>query len=97
VAFPIRTCVGCRQRLPAAELLRLAVDAEGRVAVGRTLAGRGAWICHNVSCAERADRSAGVARTLRVNRDSVDIGCAQAALIRWNVTGAETVRAPGVR
>jgi uncharacterized protein len=65
---PVRTCVGCRRRSAATDLIRLAVNVEGRVTVGRTLPGRGAWVCASDECARAADRSGAAARTLKRDR-----------------------------
>jgi uncharacterized protein len=46
---PIRTCVGCRERRPQHDLVRLVVTATGGVEISRTAPGRGAWICR-VGC-----------------------------------------------
>lgn len=52
---PIRTCVGCRQRRPQAELLRCVLGADGVVRVDRVAPGRGAWVC-GPACIEPARR-----------------------------------------
>lgn len=51
---PIRTCVGCRERHPQAELFRC-VLVNGQVQVSRTAPGRGAWLC-GIGCLETARR-----------------------------------------
>lgn len=53
---PERTCVGCRRVRPRAALVRLVRDAEGRVRVdaGGAAPGRGAWVCPDDGCVERA-------------------------------------------
>ena len=67
---PIRTCIGCRQRAAAAELLRV-------VAAGSTenlvvpdprhrAAGRGAWVHRDAGCVALAERRRAFARALRV-------------------------------
>jgi predicted RNA-binding protein YlxR (DUF448 family) len=70
---PIRTCIGCRRRAVAAELLRVVV-AQGApdlppVVVPdprRRAPGRGAWL-HSVSeCVQLAERRRAFGRALRV-------------------------------
>ncbi|MGB1380712.1 MAG: YlxR family protein [Ilumatobacteraceae bacterium] len=61
---PIRSCVGCRARRPAVELLRCVVDDSGMVSVSRTAGGRGAWICGS-GCLAAARRSRGFQRAWR--------------------------------
>ncbi|MEZ5138646.1 MAG: YlxR family protein [Acidimicrobiales bacterium] len=65
---PIRTCVGCRRRRPQADLVRVVADGDGSVAIGRTLPGRGAWLCRaSTSCLDLAIRRHGLARSLRTS------------------------------
>ena len=68
---PVRTCVGCRKRELAVELLRVvAVDGNGEVAVtvdsARKLPGRGAWLHPDPKCLETAIRRRAFARALRI-------------------------------
>ncbi|WP_421120365.1 YlxR family protein [Aquihabitans daechungensis] len=63
---PQRTCVGCQTVRPQRELVRIARTADGTLAVGRTLPGRGAWLCHgSPSCLDLAVRRGGFARSFR--------------------------------
>lgn len=52
---PIRTCIGCRERRPQAQLVRLVLDASGDIRVDRHAPGRGAWLC-GAACLEPARR-----------------------------------------
>jgi len=64
---PTRTCVGCRQKHPQHELLRLAVVPEPPYLVPdarRKLGGRGVWIMPSRACVERAATKGGFARAL---------------------------------
>lgn len=67
---PVRTCVGCRQRVARRELLRLVVgEQDGRPAVvpdpTGSAAGRGAHLHPTTACYELAVRRKGFARALR--------------------------------
>jgi uncharacterized protein len=69
---PVRTCIGCRQRGLAVELLRLKAvdDGNGQRAVtvdstGR-LPGRGAWLHPDPDCLESAVRRRAFGRALRI-------------------------------
>ncbi|MGH9215911.1 MAG: YlxR family protein [Acidimicrobiales bacterium] len=64
---PIRTCVGCRRRRPQVELERFVRSPEGSIVEGRTLPGRGAWLCKDTlaACRERAERRGAFARAFR--------------------------------
>ncbi|MGH9246711.1 MAG: YlxR family protein [Acidimicrobiales bacterium] len=65
-AAPIRTCIGCRRRAPQTELVRVARIDDGTLTIGRTLSGRGAWLCPRSSaCFEQAVRRGAFARAFR--------------------------------
>ena len=68
---PVRTCVGCRKRELAVELLRVvAVDGNGEQAVtvdqARKLPGRGAWLHPERACLDAAIRRRAFVRALRI-------------------------------
>ena len=69
---PIRTCVGCRTRLPQARMVRC-VLAPGGPAVSRTAPGRGAWLC-SAACLDTAIRRRQFERAWRcpVAQDTLD-------------------------
>ncbi|GAB3569569.1 YlxR family protein [Amycolatopsis endophytica] len=64
---PVRTCVGCRKRAPAGELLRV-VARDGRLVADprRRLPGRGAWMHPGPECLAKAERRRAFPRALRV-------------------------------
>ncbi|MBB5832052.1 YlxR family protein [Brachybacterium aquaticum] len=69
---PQRTCVGCREVAPRAQLVRLVREsapdgAAARVRVDPTgsAPGRGAWLHPDASCLDLALRRGGVARSFR--------------------------------
>ncbi|MDY6870733.1 MAG: YlxR family protein [Actinomycetota bacterium] len=72
VTGPVRTCVGCRRRELAVELLRVAavVDGNGECAatVDTTgdLPGRGAWLHPDAQCLHAAIRRRAFVRALRI-------------------------------
>lgn len=82
---PTRTCVGCRQRCAAPELVRLAL-VEGRVRVVlsgdpvRGKAGRGAWIHARPECIKKAVTSRAFGRAFRASVEAVPEGDLLAAL-----------------
>ncbi|WP_319017953.1 YlxR family protein [Mycolicibacterium baixiangningiae] len=69
---PVRTCVGCRKRELAAELLRVAavVDGNGECAAivdtAGNLPGRGAWLHPREQCLHAAIRRRAFVRALRI-------------------------------
>lgn len=65
----LRTCIGCRQKADANELIRFVVDGTDpgllRVDPSRRLPGRGAHLHPTTSCLEAATRRKAFARALR--------------------------------
>ena len=59
---PMRMCVGCREMKPKKELLRIVRSPEGEISVDRT--GRGAYICANAECLNRARKIKALERAL---------------------------------
>ena len=54
--IPERLCVGCQERHPKKELIRIVRSPEGEFSVDLTgkKSGRGAYICPRVECLEKA-------------------------------------------
>ena len=61
---PVRTWAGCGRKAPQSELLRFA-EANGALAPGRLLPGRGVYTCRRLSCFERALSRRAFNRVLR--------------------------------
>lgn len=83
---PLRTCIGCRTTLPAVELVRVARAADGTLNPGRTLPGRGAWLCPgSPTCLDTAARKGGFDRAFktRIDRSAIDA-------LRLLIEGGET-------
>jgi predicted RNA-binding protein YlxR (DUF448 family) len=67
---PQRTCVGCRRVRGKSDLVRIARAPSGTIAVDRggRAEGRGAYVCPEQACIERARRRlAGALRTSNVD------------------------------
>ena len=64
--IPIRMCVGCRQNLPKKQLVRVVKSPEGEISVDITgkKSGRGAYICRDENCFNRAVKSKALQRAL---------------------------------
>ncbi len=61
-----RTCIGCRRKAAPDELVRVIRREDGRLEVGRTLPGRGAWVCAgSPACVDAAERRKAFDRALR--------------------------------
>lgn len=54
--IPLRTCMGCNEKKTKKELIRIVKDKEGNICVDKTekKEGRGAYICDNINCLEKA-------------------------------------------
>lgn len=54
--IPLRICVGCREKRPKKELMRLVRTPEGEIRLdpGGKMSGRGAYICKDTSCLTKA-------------------------------------------
>ncbi|MEV0946320.1 YlxR family protein [Rhodococcus sp. NPDC049939] len=74
---PVRTCIGCRERALAVDLLRVVVSESGPKGhvlapdPRRRLPGRGAWLHPNQACLSLAERRRAFGRALRLS-GSVD-------------------------
>ena len=79
MSLPIRMCVGCRQRAPKAELLRLVWNGGPVVDVAQREPGRGVYLHRDVECLERAVRRRSMGRAWRIGE--FDHGIA-AAIVR---------------
>ncbi|ACV78582.1 YlxR family protein [Nakamurella multipartita] len=65
---PVRTCVGCRRRQRASDLLRVvAVDGVLIPDTRHRLPGRGAWLHPEVGCLDLAERRRAFGRALRAS------------------------------
>lgn len=65
---PQRMCVGCRRSQDKNLLIRLVHTGDGRVAIDahHIYQGRGAYICHNQACWQRALKRKSVEKALRL-------------------------------
>ena len=57
--IPMRLCIGCREKKPKWELLRIVKNNEGEIFVDPTgkKNGRGAYICRNMDCFAKARKA----------------------------------------
>ena len=64
--IPQRQCMGCRERKAKKELLRVVRGTDGTVMLdfGGKLNGRGAYICPDPSCLEKARKTKALERSL---------------------------------
>lgn len=65
---PQRMCVACREVRPKADMIRVALFG-GEVMLGGS-SGRGAYVCKNKDCIEKAEKTRGLQRGLKTNVSS---------------------------
>ncbi len=66
--IPQRQCVGCRVMKDKRDLLRVVKSPEGEISLDFTgkKAGRGAYVCHDLTCLQRARKSRALERAFEV-------------------------------
>ncbi|MCL6446676.1 MAG: YlxR family protein [Armatimonadetes bacterium] len=64
---PLRMCVGCREMKPKKELIRIVRTPEEKIAIDPTgkRAGRGAYVCPNRVCVQKAIKARSIERALQ--------------------------------
>lgn len=65
--IPLRKCLGCQEMKNKKELIRIVKNKENLFFVDGTgkMNGRGAYICNDVNCLERALKTKGLERTFQ--------------------------------
>ncbi|MGG7057648.1 RNase P modulator RnpM [Clostridium nigeriense] len=69
--IPLRMCTGCMEMKPKKELIRVVKSPESEVSVDLTgkKSGRGAYICKNIECLEKAFKTKRLSRNLDIAID----------------------------
>ena len=64
--IPMRQCMGCRERLPKREMIRVVRCVDGNVQLDFSgkLNGRGAYVCPDMACLAKARKSRSLERCL---------------------------------
>lgn len=67
--IPMRMCTGCMEMKPKKELVRVVRSKEGEVSLDLTgkKPGRGAYVCRNSECLEKAFKTKRLNRNLEVS------------------------------
>ncbi len=67
--IPVRQCIGCREMKPKNELVRIIRTPENEICLDKTgkKNGRGAYLCLNKDCYDKAVKSKGIERSLKVS------------------------------
>lgn len=69
---PQRKCIGCNESKPKKELIRIVKTPEGEMLVDDTgrANGRGAYICNDHECLQKAIKTKGLNRAFKMNVDT---------------------------
>ena len=67
--IPMRQCLGCNEHKPKIELIRVVRTPEGETVLDFTgkKSGRGAYVCHSLSCLKKARKSQRLEKNLGVS------------------------------
>ncbi len=65
--IPLRKCTGCQEMKNKKELIRIVRNENGEFSIDATgkKSGRGAYICKNLDCLERAHKSKGLEHSFK--------------------------------
>lgn len=66
--IPLRRCIGCYESKPKSELCRVVKKTDGGICIDKTgkINGRGAYICYNIECLEKAIKSKKLEREFEI-------------------------------
>lgn len=66
---PLRKCTGCQEMKNKKELIRIVKSEDGSFLIDNTgkKAGRGAYICKNIECLEKAVKSKGLEHSFKTS------------------------------
>ena len=66
--IPQRQCMGCRERKPKLDMIRIVRTPEGVVTLdfGGKMNGRGAYICPDSECLKKVQKSKALERSLEI-------------------------------
>ena len=66
--IPLRTCMGCNEKKPKKELVRIVKNKDGEIFIDRTgkADGRGAYICDQIECLEKVIKSKRLEKVLEI-------------------------------
>ncbi len=73
--IPMRQCIGCRERKEKKNLIRMVRTPEGEVLADESgrKNGRGAYLCRDLRCLEKAVKSGALNRAFQINMSEEEI------------------------
>lgn len=69
--IPQRTCIGCNIKKDKSEFIRIVKDNQNNISIDRSgkAEGRGAYICDNIDCLEKAIKSKRIEKSFKMQID----------------------------
>lgn len=69
--IPQRTCIGCNLKKDKKDLIRIVINKEQNIAIDKTgkLPGRGAYICDNTECLNKAIKNKKIEKAFEIKID----------------------------
>lgn len=69
--IPQRICIGCNAKKDKKDLIRIVKNKEGQISIDRTgkMPGRGAYICDDIHCLEKAIKNKRIEREFETKLD----------------------------
>ena len=66
--LPQRTCIGCNEKKNKKDLIRVVRNKEGEITIDKTgkAKGRGAYLCDNIDCLEKAIKNKRLERSFEM-------------------------------
>lgn len=70
--MPQRTCIGCNEKRDKKDLIRIVKNKENEICIDRTgkMPGRGAYLCDNIECLNKAIKTKRLERTFEMTIDN---------------------------
>lgn len=70
-SIPQRTCIGCNVKKDKKELIRIVKDNQNNISIDKTgkANGRGAYICDNIECLEKAIKNKRIEKSFQMSID----------------------------
>ncbi len=64
--IPLRKCIGCNESKPKSDLIRVVRTTDGNIEIDETgrVNGRGAYICKNKDCFNKAEKADKISKAL---------------------------------
>lgn len=66
--IPQRTCMGCNTKKDKKDFIRIVKNKDGEVNIDKTgkMPGRGAYLCDNIECLEKAIKTKRIEKTFEI-------------------------------